>query len=411
MKDKKRLEDFFDRYASGHGTEQEHEAFLEWLATLSAADQARVSRLYYQTFKWQKASGATKLVSLQDRIERSLDELEHQEHQSIPARFDISNLQIWSVAATILLISSIAFYFFSTPDQTSMEGLETVAFKLQKEKGVVSGHTLFRLSDGEEIDLDDLQISKMIVRADLQIIKTAEHEVVFKSLGKAIEHDEALQNNVMITPKGRQYKITLPDGSKVWLNSASAFKFPSSFTASERNVALSGEGYFEIAKNKEKPFIVETTKHRVEVLGTHFNVSAYADEHIMNTTLLEGRVHVLPKGSRKAVLLMPGQLAAIGRGVQVLPADTSAAVAWKNGYFSFTGEKIQSIMRKLSRWYNVDVQYVGKPTQEDFIGTISKTEELSEILRMLELTGAVRFQLDTLSNQNKGKERRIIVMP
>lgn len=409
MEDKKRLEDFFERYATGHGTEQEHEAFLDWLATLSAADQAKVSRQYYKVFKTQKTAEVTKHPTLQDRIERSLDQLEAQGSQSVSAPFKISSLQIWSVAATILLLASIAIYFLFSPNQTSMEALERVALNVHKEKATVSGHTFIRLSDGDEIDLDELPIHKMVVRSNLQIIKTAKHEVVFKSLNTASSRDADLQDHVLITPKGRQYKITLPDGSKVWLNSASAFKFPSSFTAAERNVALSGEGYFEIAKDRTKPFIVETTKQRVEVLGTHFNVSAYADEHMTSTTLLEGSVRVLPRGSRKAVLLKPGQLAAISRGVQVRPADTNAAVAWKNGYFSFSGEKIQSIMRKLSRWYNVDVQYVGQPTQEDFVGTISQKEELSEILRMLELTGALHFKVDSLSSQ--GKERRIIVMP
>lgn len=411
MKDKQLLEEFFKRYASGSGTAQEHEAFLQWLATLSTADQTRVSRLYYGVFKQQQASATTAHPNLLNRIESSLDQLELQESRPEPTRFRMSKLQIWSIAATLLLITSAAFYFLSNPNPSGIEQLESIAIDIQKDKAVVDGHAIFRLANGEEIDLDELQVNKGILKSNLEIIKTSANEVVFRSIGPPADPAAAIENNLVVTPKGRQYQITLPDGSKIWLNSASAFNFPSSFTATERNLALSGEGYFEIAKDPAKPFIVETASQRVEVLGTHFNLSAYADEHSTNTTLLEGRVRVVPKASEKSVLLTPGQLARVGKAVQVLPADTSAAVSWKNGYFSFSGEKIQTIMRKLSRWYDVDVQYSGKPTKEDFIGRVPQTAELVEILRMLELTGAVHFKVDASKSQANGKERRVIVMP
>ena len=194
------------------------------------------------------------------------------------------------------------------------------------------------------------------------------------------------------------------DGSKVWLNSGSTLRFPTSFVGSERIVELKGEAYFDITKNSKMPFLVRTNNAMdIKVLGTQFNVMAYDDEKNINTTLIEGSVEVL-KGSGKT-MLKPGQEAILNRGsgnIKVAEADLEQAIAWKNGYFIFYNENIESIMRKVSRWYNVDVVYQGNLSNKDFVGTISRNKNVSELLKMLELTGAVHFSIDG---------RRITVMP
>jgi ferric-dicitrate binding protein FerR (iron transport regulator) len=412
MKDKNLLEEFFKRYAKCKVTEQEHEAFLHWLETLPQSDQVRVSKLYYKTFQQQQLSTTLSRVNLLSRIENNIDLLEERQPQSSSRIHEYTRLQVWSIAATIMLVFSAGLYFLTSPNQLNIEPLkQAAAVRSPNDNGGITAHTIFRLTSGEELDLDELPMNKTIVKSGLQIVKVAGGEVVFKAVSGTTDLIAVQRNNVITTPKGKQCVITLPDGSKVWLNSATAFNFPSNFSSSQRSVTLSGEGYFEVAKDKRRPFIVTTSQQTIEVLGTHFNVNAYADEEISQTTLLEGSVRIIPSAAKGSLLLRPGQLAAVGRGAKILQADTEAAVAWKSGYFSFSGENIRSIMRKLSRWYDVDIQYAGNITEEGFIGAIAQSEDLQEVLKMLELTGSVHFKVEGNSPQAGGKGRRVTVMP
>lgn len=213
------------------------------------------------------------------------------------------------------------------------------------------------------------------------------------------------------TPKGGTYQVILSDGTHVWLNADSKLSFPSQFAGNDRTVTLSGEAYFEVAKNKTKPFIVNYGKSAVEVLGTHFNIMAYKDELASKVTLLEGAVKV-NRGAEK-VLLKPGQQVEISEQEGAVielnkDVDTEQVVAWKNGYFMFANEPVESIMRKISRWYDVTVVYEDDLKDRALWGTVSRFKNVSEVLKRLELTGVVRFKMDNLNA--KGKERRIIVM-
>jgi ferric-dicitrate binding protein FerR (iron transport regulator) len=203
---------------------------------------------------------------------------------------------------------------------------------------------------------------------------------------------------------GGQYQLLLPDGSKVWLNSGSSIRFPTAFIGKERVVELKGEAFFDIKENKKMPFIVRTNNSMdIKVLGTQFNVMAYEDEKSINTTLLEGSVQILKETG--STYLEPGQAAVLNKGsgkIKVAPADIEDAVAWKNGYFIFSNENIESIMRKVSRWYNVEIEYQGNLNNKDFVGTISRDKNISELLKMLELTGAIHFRIEG---------RRVTVMP
>jgi transmembrane sensor len=195
------------------------------------------------------------------------------------------------------------------------------------------------------------------------------------------ERPDRLDFNSVTTPKGGEYRVVLPDGSHVWLNAASSLKFPVSFRGRERRVELTGEAYFEVAHNKALPFRVVTSSQVVQVLGTHFNVMAYADEGPAKTTLLEGSVKVGVGGTTK--IIVPGQQAVADKTLSVRAVDAEAVVAWKNGQTYFKNTDIPTMMRTLSRWYDVEVEYQGKIPERRFTGGIPRKSNLSTMLRIL----------------------------
>jgi ferric-dicitrate binding protein FerR (iron transport regulator) len=199
--------------------------------------------------------------------------------------------------------------------------------------------------------------------------------------------------NTLSTPRGGQYQVVLPDGSKVWLNAESSLHFPTAFTGNQREVTLTGEAYFEVAKYMEKPFRVKVDGMSINVLGTHFNVNAYSDENTIKTSLLEGSVKII-KGNLSE-LLKPGYQAVLNKKqdkIRITDADMDGVMAWKNGLFQFDGADINNIMHEIGRWYNVEIVYSGKVPTRTFEGKISRDAELSEVLRILELS-KVKFSV------------------
>lgn len=256
------------------------------------------------------------------------------------------------------------------------------------------------LADGSVIALDDAKEGTVINQGNIEITKSKNGQLTY-SVNPGASAGE-ISINTLTTPRGGQYEVVLPDGTRVWLNAASSLKFPTAFTGKDRNVELSGEAYFEVAKNKNKPFKVVANQTTVTVLGTHFNIMSYTDEPKVAATLLEGSVS-FSKGSSN-VLLKPGQqasAAANSTGIKLFNVDVDEVVAWKQGDFVFQGENIQEIMRKVSRWYDVEVVYQGDLSGQDFSGEISKFNSLSKVLSMLEKTGTVHFKVEG---------RRVIVM-
>ena len=257
------------------------------------------------------------------------------------------------------------------------------------------------LADGSNIDLNAARSGPLSKQGGALVGKTGNGRLVYDANSANGDKGAAI-NNILTTPRGGQYQLVLSDGTKVWLNAASSLKFPAVFTGKERNVELVGEAYFEVAKNKNMPFKVSTGKLNIEVLGTHFNVSAYQDDDAIKTTLLEGSVKLTTTNTQ--AMLKPGEQATLSQQqhINIQSINTDEAVAWKNGYFVFNNENIQCIMKKISRWYDVEVVYSGKVDENDFGGTVSRFDSVNEVLRSLELTGTVHFKLDG---------RRITVMP
>ena len=309
----------------------------------------------------------------------------------------------WAVAASVLIVSSFtAWLFLKSPSgEGKTASSQTVSSVKRSDIAPGGNKATLTLADGSIISLDEAAKGVLANQNGVAVAKAKEGEVVYQPRPAGDRETEIAYNTITI-PRGGQYQLVLPDGSKVWLNSASSIRFPTVFPKGERRVQLKGEAYFEVAKrnriskgdkSNRLPFVVETPDQEVEVLGTHFNVNAYEDEGETRTTLLEGSVRVRLAGSTESPvssrLLTPGQqsvLRASARSIQVSEADLEKAVAWKNGYFKFDRENLPSIMRQVSRWYDVDIEYRGEVPQDEFVGKIKRTSYVSDVLRVLKLS-------------------------
>lgn len=293
-------------------------------------------------------------------------------------------------AAVILFLFGIGTYLFYNHFNRPADS----AFGLNKppQPEIVPGgnKAVLTLADGQKIILDSAADGSVLQQGSAQVIKISAGQLLYqKNIGTAVGY------NTISTPKGGQYQVLLPDGTRVWLNASSSVTFPTTFVAGQRLVKITGEIYFEVAKNTQKPFIVDVNgKLSVEVLGTSFNVNSYADEENIKTTLLEGSVKVIKAG--EATVLSPGQQAVAAssdRQLTVVDADISKTLAWKNGIFDFTGADLKSVMRQLERWYDIKVQYKGSLSNITFEGRMYRNVNLSDVLEVLQEMG-VKFELN-----------------
>ncbi|MBT2560202.1 DUF4974 domain-containing protein [Pedobacter sp. ISL-68] len=300
------------------------------------------------------------------------------------------------IAATITLVGIFTYLSYNNKNQQEDK------FTVSANKDIAPGkeRAYLTLADGRRIDLANVMNGKLISENGLEITKTADGNLVYK-INKLKNVEPGF--NTISTPIGGQYTVVLPDGSKVWLNAGSSLKYPTNFAENGRNVTLTGEGYFEVAhidgKNGKLPFIVSVNKgsdelEQVKVLGTHFNINAYADEPSVKTTLLQGSVMVnADKG--QAAVLKPGQQSKLVNGqIQLQQADMEMAVAWKNGEFVFR-EDLRSAMRKVARWYDVEIVYDESAPEKLMLGGwMSRGTNISEVLNHIQLTGKVHFKLE-----------------
>ena len=301
------------------------------------------------------------------------------------------------VAASILLLIVTSLFFYT--NRTPVNKLALKVVEPKKAAVILPGDNkaILTLSDGTKIILEDAKNGILANQAGVSIQKTSDGKLLYSFSNSANTVSPETKENVIYnkieTPIGGKYQVNLPDGSKVWLNSSSSLRFSALFNGDTREVELSGEAYFDVSKNKSKPFRVITKDQIVEVLGTQFNINSYSDEGPIKTTLIEGSVKIIYKD--KVVLLSPGQQFQPKELVSaVLEADTEEVVAWKEGYFVFKNEDIKSIMRKLSRWYNVEVSYSGDIPEVGFGGNISRSKDISEVLDVLQLTNAIHFKVE-----------------
>ena len=293
-------------------------------------------------------------------------------------------------AAVLIALSAVLYLFLSRADESKIANKVSPENNYKNDILPNAEKAILTLADGTTILLEDAQNGVLTPQGNAKIMKRDGKLTYSASNAPA---GEVLYNTIS-TPRGKQYQIELADGSRIWLNAGSSLRYPTSFTQKERRIEMTGEAYFEIAKNKDQPFVVKVNNSEIRVLGTHFNVMAYQDEDVLKTTLLEGSVQFTNGDALN--ILKPGQQSQLirdGKVKVVSGIDVQNAVAWKNGYFNFEGADIESVMRQLSRWYDIEVTY-GKKIDERFYAEIPCAIKLSEALKALELTGKVRFAVE-----------------
>lgn len=309
-------------------------------------------------------------------------------------------LHRWGWAAAVVVLFGLGAWFFSQQNKSKPDAIIAGNTVLDVEPG--KNGAILTLADGSEMVLDSAG-NGIITRQNGTT-------VALKSDGLQYTPGERgtgeIQYNTISTSKGRQFKVVLPDGSKVWLNAASTLKFPVTFEGKERGVELSGEAYFEVAKNAAQPFKLKVPgKINIDVLGTAFNVNAYTNEKNSYTTLVEGSVRVSHTNKTDSrIVLKPGDQLQSGDAGMALTqqANVEKAIAWKNGLFNFEGVGLREMMRQLERWYNLDVVYEGNVPDVVFFGEMSRTLKLSDVLSGLERAD-VHFRLE--------EGHRLVVMP
>ncbi|UKJ06807.1 FecR family protein [Solitalea lacus] len=361
------------KYLNGECSPSEKAIIEKWYLDLAQQEQQDIAELDYEKIEAEIWSHLPKSPQKEKRI--------------------IRLWQRYTAAAVVLLLLSTSIYFFAresnNPQITS------------NSKEILPGgnKATLTLSDGSIVVLSDHLNGAIENRDNVKIMKMQEGVLSYDKIDGNENVSSAL--NTLSTPYGGTYQIGLSDGTKVWLNSGSSLKYPTKFTGNERLVELTGEAYFEVAHNKEKPFKVTSNGQVVQVLGTHFNINAYLDDATVKTTLLEGSVRVSSLRSnnklQKETILKPGQQSQINQingDIKVEPADLEEAVAWKNGDFVFRQQPLTQILTTLSRWYSVEIKYeTDQLSKQTFSGVISRSRNLSAVLEMLESTGQINFEI------------------
>lgn len=357
---------------------------LAYLNGTATGEQRKIIELHYLDYLDKAITSPT-----QEQVDRSFEQtycclLSEIKPYTKPTR-KLFRLRVLPYAAAILLIFGIigALYvkYGSPIDSVQLSNMMILP----------AGNRAILTVDGEKpIVLDETQDGIVMKDGAIQ----------YNDGGAIVSDTHSVKRYTLQTPKGGTYQLQLADGTKVWLNADSHVSYSADFGHTPlRQVQLQGEAYFEVAKHKNHPFVVETAKERVEVLGTHFNVNTYPDELTSRTTLLEGSVRV-----NSSVVLVPGQQAIVGTSgdLRVIPVDTQQVIAWRMGKFVFESEALESVMQKIGRWYNVDIIYKGSVSNKTFSGTVSRFEDIHKLLDVITYTSGVQFKLEG---------RRITVMP
>lgn len=358
------LEDLLKKYKSGNISAEELELLENW---------------YLQWQPENQELSLEELIAIKDEV-----------WQSFPSTPKIRPL--WpriAVAASILLAISAGGYFLLHKPQAQQQTAQT------HPHDIAPGHNqaTLTLANGQKIILTKGLNGRLAQQGNTAITVNAGNAIAYESQ-KAVA-DAVIQYNTLSTARGEQspYPLILPDGTKAWLNAASSITFPTAFTGNERRVTVTGEAYFEVVHNSNKPFRVKIKDQTIEDIGTHFNINGYDDESAISTTLIEGSVKVYT--NMASAVLIPGQQSNSSYGhIKVAQVDPDDAIAWKEGYFQFNTDNLESGMRKIARWYNVEVEYKNDAVRKQALaGTISKYSNVSQVLKKMELTGAIHLTL------------------
>jgi len=395
--EKERLRYLLDKYSAGLTSYEEQLELFEFLTK----NEDR-SELYVANFIQQHApDNKIEALALKQFIDEIISVDKINERTSVRPAHRVHFLRKWGwAAASVLLLLVVGAYLLNT-NKKNVQPTEVVAKTLDIAAG--KNGAILTLANGKQVVLDSLANGVVANQNGTQAILkngllTYAHTGIYTG---------EIAYNTMSTPKGRQFQMRLPDGTQVWLNSASSIRYPTVFAGTERKVQMTGEVYFEVAKNAKMPFHVNVNnKAEIKVLGTHFNINGYENEKSLNATLLEGSVRAVALSAdgqpEQTLVLQPGQQAQILPGPQTQQADALRLVnnadiekimAWKNGLFSFDDASLEDVMRQLERWYNIDVVYENGVPKAQYYGKINKQNSLQELLHILE-KNEVRFRLE-----------------
>jgi transmembrane sensor len=371
-------EKLLQKYIDGQCNRAEIEELYAWLQ--SSGSHRSLLAAMQREFEKTMSEHHEIPSELSDRIEtRLLQDITREKVVLIPQR---TRLRWVAAAVVVLLAGSAAYYYMGT---VSPRKTITVANRPLDDTGdIVPGtnKAILTLANGDVVTLDSA--GNQVINQGQTIVRQQNGQLQYAVKGNS----DAVVYNTLTVPRGGQFNIVLPDGSHVWLNAASSMRYPTAFNGSRREVEIQGQGYFEILPNAQQPFFVKVNNMEVQVLGTRFDVMAYADEKSINTTLIEGLVKV--KQGEHEQRLRPGQQAVLDPAtgnMVVRPADVDQVIAWKTGFFEFDNASLADILRQLSRWYDIDVSNNQTGNERLFGGRISRSLPLSDILHMLEANG------------------------
>jgi transmembrane sensor len=391
---KARIMYLLEAYSNGKASDLEERELLDWLAETD--EDQLVEEHILQLINRQEKEDTFTYVDWNLIYSKVLSKAKIKRNRTIVRSFNLGRL----VAASIILaVCSAGFYFLVTKNRKSVVIALHQAQALNNDVAPGKAGAVLTLANGKKILLDSVTNGVFLKQGNANI-KKDNGQIIYDA---SAMHPDSVTFNTISTPAGRQYAVMLADGTKVWLNSSSSISFPTMFIGNERKVTITGEAYFEVAHNASDPFVVNVNeKAEVVVLGTDFNINAYDNESVPRATLLEGKIKVRSQSSSN--ILKPGQQASLNKDGSINicdHVDTEEVIAWKNGMFQFENATIGTVMRQLARWYDVEIEYKGVISKH-FGGTISRNVNLSQVIKMLELTGEVKFTI-------QGK--KIIAMP
>jgi ferric-dicitrate binding protein FerR (iron transport regulator) len=372
--DTHQVKELLQRYQQGKCTHAENELIINWYQQLM------------DTGEWQWSKDEKEVIQkvIEARIMNQINERDKKAAFYLRPRFQ------WWAAASVILLLTVSGYFVLFHKQTAPNRVANV---LNADiKSPQSNKAMITLSNGQKVYLDSVGNGTLAIQGNVKLVKLANGKISYQYNSGNV--NTKIEYNTLSNPRGSKViNTTLVDGSKVWLNAGSSLTYPVTFIGKERNVAVTGEAYFEVARNASMPFIVKNGSMEVKVLGTSFNVNTFKDDgNSTKVTLLEGSVRII--SGNVAGLLKPGQQAVVTSDVRVVNnVDLDQVMAWKNGFFQFDDASLQTVLKQVARWYDVDVVYEGNNQPRQFVGAMQRDLSLSELLKILEKNN-VHFKIE-----------------